>query len=129
MIGTYKEFYEYVELMSPFIKDLWEDIHNRPDPQEGDLFNVVCPGLSNPEYSVAHTTPMKICKFVKVEFDPEFKNGVAFYYIFNNNGNEIKIHSINNIEDKSKLKPGEYWDLFAFWTRCKPIKENKNESI
>ena len=41
MIGTYKEFYEYVGLMAPFIKDLWEDIHNRPDTNEGDMFNIL----------------------------------------------------------------------------------------
>ena len=120
MIGTYKEFYEYVELMAPFIKDLWEDIHNRPDPKEGDMFNILCAkSIEEVQYS---TTPMKTSKFVKVEFDPEFKNGVAFYYIFDCNGETIKIHSINDVEDKTKLKENEYWDLFGFWTHCEPIK-------
>ena len=89
MIGTYKEFYEYVGLMAPFIKDLWEDIHNRPDPKEGDMFNILCAkSIEEVQYS---TAPMKTSKFVKVEFDPEFKNGVAFYYIFDCNGETIKI--------------------------------------
>ena len=126
MIGTYKEFYEYVGLMAPFIKDLWEDIYNRPDPKEGDMFNILyAKSIEDVQYSVLHTAPMKTCKFVKVEFDPEFKNGVAFYYIFDYNGETIKIHSINDVEDKTKLKENEYWDLFGFWTHCEPIKENE----
>ena len=120
MIGTYKEFYEYVGLMAPFIKDLWEDIHNRPDPKEGDIFNILyAKNIEEVQYS---TAPMKTCKFVKVEFDSEFKNGVAFYYIFDYNGETIKIHSINDVEDKTKLKENEYWDLFGFWTHCEPVK-------
>ena len=120
-----KEFYEYVGLIAPYVIDLWEDIQNRPDPKVGDMFNILCENnIEEIQYSVLHTAPIKTCKFVKVEFDPEFKNGVAFYYIFNNNGEIIKIHSINNVEDKSKLTINEYFDLYGFWTKCKPIKDN-----
>ena len=130
MIGTYKEFYEYVGLMAPFVRDLWEDIHNRPDPKEGDLFKILyAKSIEDVQYSVLHTAPMKTCKFVKIEFDPEFKNGVAFYYIFDCKGETIKIHSINDVEDKTKLKENEYWDLFGFWTHCEPIKEMNYESL
>lgn len=120
-----KEFYEYVGLIAPYVIDLWEDIQNRPDPKEGDIFNILCGNsIEEVQYSVLHTAPMKTCKFIKVEFDPEFKNGVAFYYIFDNNGEIIKVHSINDVEDKSKLTPNEYFDLYGFWTKCKPIKDN-----
>ena len=119
-----KEFYEFVGLISPYVLDLWEDIKNRPDPKEGDIFNILCDSFGEVQYSVLHTAPMKTCKFIKVEFDPEFKNGVAFYYIFDNNGEIIKVHSINDVEDKSKLTPNEYFDLYGFWTKCKPIKDN-----
>ena len=125
MIGTYKEFYEYVRLMVPFIKDLWEDFHNRPDPKEGDMFNILYSDGNNVEYSVLHTAPMKTCKFVKVEFDSEFKNGVAFYYIFDCNGEIVKIHSINDVYDIDKLRDEDRWDLFGFWTHCEPIKDNE----
>ena len=126
MIGTYKEFYKFANIISPFIVNLWNDYNNRPDPKEGDMFNILyAKSIEDVQYSVLHTAPMKTCKFVKVEFDPEFKNGVAFYYIFDYNGETIKIHSINDIEDKTKLKENEYWDLFGFWTHCKPIKENE----
>lgn len=126
MIGTYKEFYKFVSVMAPFIKDLWADFNNRPDPKEGDMFRIMWPyKLSDIEMSVMHTIPMIECKFVRVDFDSEFKNGVAFYYIFDCKGETIKIHSINDVEDKTKLKENEYWDLFGFWTHCEPIKENE----
>jgi len=117
-----KEFYEFVGLFSPYILNIWEDIQNRPDPKAGDLFNISYPNSFNDiQYSVLHTIPVKTCKFVKVEYDSEFKNGVAFYYIFDCNGEIIKIHSINDVEDKSKLTAEEYWDLYGFWTKCIPI--------
>ena len=118
MIGKYKDFYEFVSIFSPYAIQIWEDIHNRPDPKEGDLFHIMYSDALNVEYSVLHTVPIKTCKFVKVEFDPEFKNGVAFYYIFDCNGEIIKIHSINDVEDKDKLTQLEYFDLFGFWTKC-----------
>ena len=129
MIGTYKDFYKFVSIFAPYACKIWNDYHNRPDPQKGDLFNILYSGVSNVEYSVLHTAPMKTCKFVKVEFDPEFKNGVAFYYIFDCNGETIKIHSINEVDDIKQIKTEDYFDLFAFWTKCEPIKEKNHESI
>ena len=125
MIGKYKDFYEFVGVFSPYAIQIWEDIHNRPDPKVGDLFRIIYSDANRVEYSVLHTVPVKTCKFVKVEFDPEFKNGVAFYYIFDCNGEIIKIHSINDVEDKDKLTQLEYFDLFSFWTRCTPINNNE----
>lgn len=118
MTGTYKDFYNFVKIRSPFLIQLWEDINNRPDPKEGDLYQFIDPNIQNVEYSVLHTLPMKIGKFVKVEFDSKFKNGVAFYYIFNCNGEIIKIHSINDVYDVSQLTLEDQLDLFGFWTKC-----------
>ena len=112
--------------MSPFINDLWTDFNNRPDPKEGDMFRITYPyKLSDIEMSVMHTIPMIECKFIRVDFDSEFENGVAFYYVFDYKGKEIKIHSINDVDDINKLTYEDQWDLFGFWTHCKPL--NKKE--
>jgi len=125
---NYKEFYHFISIRSPFLIDLWNDINNRPDPKEGDLFSFPDPHINNVELSIMHTYPMKTGKYVKVEFDSEFKNGVAFYYIFDCNGEIYKIHSINDVEDPSKLTLEDQFDLFGFWTKCTPILKNyKNE--
>ena len=125
MIGTYKDFYKFVSIFAPYACEIWNDYHNRPDPKEGDMFNILYSDVNKVEYSVLHTVPMKTCKFVKVEFDPEFKNGVAFYYIFDCNGETIKIHSINDVYDIEKLREEDHWDLFGFWTKCTPINNNE----
>lgn len=115
---NYKEFYRFVSIRSPFLINLWNDINNRPDPKVGDLYQFIDPNIQKVEYSVLHTLPMKIGKFIKVEFDSEFKNGVAFYYIFDCNGEIAKIHSINDVEDVSKLTLEDQLDLYGFWTKC-----------
>jgi hypothetical protein len=125
---NYKDFYHFISIRSPYLIDLWNDINDRPDPKEGDMFRFPDPNINNIELSIMHTYPMKIGKYVKVEFDPEFKNGVAFYYVFDCNGEIYKIHSINDVEDPSKLTLEDQLDLFGFWTKCTPILENyKNE--
>lgn len=125
---NYKEFYHFISIRSPYLIDLWNDINNRLDPKEGDLFRFPDPNIENIELSIIHTYPMKTGKYVNVEFDSEFKNGVAFYYIFDCNGEIYKIHSINDVEDPSKLTLEDQLDLFGFWTKCTPILENyKNE--
>lgn len=129
MTGTYKDFYNFVKIRSPFLIQLWEDINNRPDPKEGDLYQFIDPNIQNVEYSVLHTLPMKTGKFVKVEFDSEFKNGVAFYYIFDCNGEIIKIHSINDVYDVSQLTLEDELDLYGFWTKCHCVNNNKYESL
>jgi len=121
MTGTYKEFYHFASIRSPYIIELWEEFNNRPDPKEGDLFTFADPNIQHVEYSVLHTLPMKTGKFVKVEFDSEFKNGVAFYYIFDCNGEIVKIRSINDVEDVSKLTLEDQLDLYGFWTKCTPV--------
>jgi len=118
MIGTYKDFYNFIRIQSPYYIELWEKFNNDPDPQEGDLYQFADPNIQYVQYSVMHTMPMKIGKFVKVEFDNEFKNGIAFYYIFDCNGEIVKIHSINDVEDVTKLTLEEQLDLFGFWKRC-----------
>ncbi len=132
-IKDYKEFYHFISIRSPFLINLWNDINNRPDPKKGDLYRFPDPNINNVELSIMHTYPMKIGKYVKVEFDSEFKNGVAFYYIFDCNGEIYKIHSINDVEDTSKLTLEDQFDLFGFWTKCTPILENykteDNESL
>ena len=126
MIGTYKEFYKFVSVMAPFIKDLWADFNNRPDPKEGDMFRIMWPyKLSDIEKSVMHTIPMIECKFIRVDFDHEFKNGVAFYYVFDNKREELKIHSINDVYDIDKLRDEDHWDLFGFWTHCEPLDKKE----
>ena len=125
MIGTYKNFYNFIKIISPYSVKLWEDFNNRPDPQEGDLFQFIDPNIKYVEYSVMHTLPIKVGKFIKVEFDNEFKNGVAFYYIFNCDGEIVKIHSINDVYDQSKLTLEEQLDLYGFWVKCTPINNKE----
>jgi len=129
-LKDYKEFYNFININSPYLINLWEDIYNRPDPKVGDLYRFPDHNVQYVHYSVMHTMPMKVGKFVKVEYDSEFKNGVAFYYIFDCDGEIVKIHSINDVYDVSKLTLEDQLDLFGFWTKCTPaIENNKNEDI
>ena len=103
MKKSYKEFYKFVQCVSPYVTSLWEKINNSKDPKPGDIYRVSMVQPHEGMYSVMHVIPVFDMKFVRVDFDPEFKNGVAFYYIFDNNGNEVKIHSINDVYDYKKL--------------------------
>ena len=125
MTGTYKDFYKFVSIKNPYLIDLWIDINNRPNPHEGDLFRIPDPNINNVEHSIMHFKPTLVGKFVKVDFDSKFENGVAFYYIFNCNGKEIKIRSINDVYDVTKLTFEDHLDLFGFWTRCEPINNDE----
>ncbi len=110
------EFYKFVQCFNPMICDIWEDFHNRPDPQYGDKFMIKNELASMGEKSYLEAT------FDKVIFDDKYKNGVAFYYIFNTEDNDkIKIHSINNIYDMSNLTINEHNDFMRFWKQCSPI--------
>lgn len=127
MIGKYKEFFNFINIISPNLVKLWEDLNLRPDPKKGDMFNILYPfTYEETVYNVSHIRTSIKAKFIKVEYDPEFKNGVAFYYIFENvyAGNEIKLHSINDVYDITKLTVEEKFDLFGFWTHCTPYVEN-----
>ena len=110
MTGKFKDFYKFVKCVNSGICELWEDFNNRPDPNPGD------------EYMYERTTfPFKII-FDKVEFDSKFENGVAFYYVFHTeDGDEFKIHSINDVYDTDKLT--DLRDLYRFWTDCKPVNQ------
>jgi hypothetical protein len=116
MIGTFKEFCKFVNCFNPAIYKIWEDFHERPDPQEGDVYNYV-DNLSQ----INELTFIKII-FDKVDFDPKFENGVAFNYIFHKeDGEQIIVHSINDVYDPSKLTFEDSKDLYAFWTKCFPV--------
>ena len=116
MTGTYKEFYNFVKLNAPIVCALWEDFNKRPDPQVGDEYMYFEP---IPEMRVYNW----IIIFDKVLFDDKFENGVAFYYIFHrkDNGEEVRIHTINNVYDFDKLTVDDRQDLFSFWRNCVPI--------
>ena len=120
MIGTYKEFYQFVKENNSYICSLWEDFNNRPDPQVGDEFLLY--------YSITEMgvlTPLQVI-FDKVLLDSKFKNGVAFYYIFHNKNTneEIKVKSINSVDDISKLTIEDQKDLYGFWKTCFPINDS-----
>ena len=117
MIGKYKDFYHYIKCINSSLIDLWEEFNNRKDPEVDDKFNIML-------YDKANVGEVQYieAKFVKVMLDSDFKNGVAFYYIFNYQNNEIKVHSINDVYDPSKLSFDEKNDLFAFWRICIPIE-------
>lgn len=121
MIGNYKDFYNFVNIKNPYLIELWEDINNRPSPKEGDLFEIEC-NISDSNYNSIYA--VKTCEFIKVEFDKEFENGVAFYYIFKYNDDIVKVHSINYVYDTSKLTMEDQFDLYGFWTKCKPLNKD-----
>jgi len=115
MTGTYKDFYKFVQLNSPDICNLWEDFNNRGDPTEGDEY-MYFQKLLNKEISY-------IIVYDGILYDADFDNGVAFYYLFHrkDNGKEIKIHTINAVDDYKKLTDNDKTDLFRFWRDCIPI--------
>lgn len=120
MIGTYKEFYRFVKENNPYICAIWEDFNNRPDPQVGDEFllyySITEIGVLNPIYVI----------FDKVLLDSKFKNGVAFYYIFHDKktNEEIKVRSINSVDNIENLTFDDKIDLYGFWKRCHPVKDS-----
>lgn len=116
MTGTYKEFYNFVKLNNPAVCALWEDFNKRPDPQVGDEYMYFEP---IPQMKVYTWTIV----FDNVLFDDKFENGVAFYYIFHrkDNGEEVRIHTINDVYDFDKLTMDDRQDLFGFWRNCIPI--------
>ena len=121
MTGTFKEFYKFVNCINPSICKVWEDFNNRPDPKEGDEYTYI-DNLS----AINELSFVKIF-FDKVEFDPKFKNGVAFNYIFHKeDGEQIIIHSINDVYDPEKLTFEDNKDLYAFWIKCFPYSINKD---
>ena len=127
MIGKYKDFFNFINIISPNLIKLWEDLNLRSDPKKGDMFDILYPfTYEETVYNVSHTKTSIKAKFIKVEYDPKFTNGVAFYYIFENiyTGNEIRLHSINDVYDVTKLTTEEKNDLFGFWTHCTPYIEN-----
>ena len=93
---------------------LYNDIKNRPAPQPGDKY----------EYGES------IIVFEKLMFDPDFKQGVAFNYIFHDEADESKkitIHSIHDInsedEDDYILNINDIKDMYGFWKYTYPINK------
>ena len=116
MTGTFKEFYNFVKCFNPYICNIWEDFHKRPNPQEGDKFFIKdCNAGLNEE-------TFKEGIFKKLEFDSKFIKGVAFYYIFDVNGTEYKVYSINDVYNGYELDIDEQSNLYGFWKYCIPIK-------
>lgn len=113
MIGTYKQFWNFIRVFNPSFCDLWEDINNRPNPNKGDKFR----------YIIGEDDPIII--FDKVEYDPTFDNGVAFIYKFHreDNNEKIDVYSINDVEDIDKFHKSDrsILNLYRFWKVCKPL--------
>ena len=108
----YKEFYEFVELNCPELCKLWEECNDRPVPIIGQEY--IC-NLYGDKIKAS---------FYKILFDENFKNGAAFFYIFNRNdtGQKISIRSVSFVYNKDKLTEEDKKDLFRFWKDCEPIK-------
>ena len=108
-----KEILDIIRYISPEVYNyaviLYNDIESRPDPQPGDRF----------DYGE------KVIVFDKIMFDGDYKHGVAFNYIFHEEGDPTKIitiHSINCIEDKDYiLTVNEIRDMYGFWKYTYPI--------
>lgn len=104
--NNYKDLYKFIKVCNHDLIDLYNDFYNRPDPKEGDKF----------------TFYNSLIIFKKVLLDITFDKGVAFDYIFEDlEGNEIKIKSINYVEDDKTLNEYEKNDFLGFWKYCKPI--------
>ena len=121
MIGTFKEFYKFVRCFNPELKVIWEDFHNRPNPKSGDKYIINFFDSDNLDLSKFGEVI-----FDKVDFDPTFKNGVAFIYRFHdeNTGKEYIIRSINDVDDPKLLRYEELKDLYGFWKYSSPVKSN-----
>lgn len=118
MNKQFKEFYKFVQCFNPFICSVWEDFHNRPDPQHGDKF------IIRNELNSLEEEPYLEATFDKILLDSEYKNGVAFYYLFNTKNNDkLKIHSINDIYQTENLTIKEQEDFLKFWKQCIPINK------
>lgn len=113
MIGTYKDYKHFIQCIDPYLDSLYEEFYKRPDPKFGDKFIYrIDPELNKPSFIDL--------TFIKVEFDSEFKNGVAFWYIFKNDNKEFRVWSINNVYDPTKLSVKERSAVYAFWKYCLP---------
>jgi hypothetical protein len=120
MIGKYKDFYRFVQCNNASICDLWEKYMTYPNPTKGD------------KYILYYTIPSELMKynghtiiFDKVDFDSNYKNGTAFWYIFHeeSTNEEIKIYSINDIKDYKEMTFDDKLHAFAFWKYCAPVSK------
>ena len=118
MIGKYKDFYKFVKCFNSSICSIWEEFNNRKDPQPGDKFMI---NFYNTE--MLDQSKYGEVIFDKVDFDPTFKNGVAFIYRFHdeNTGEEYIIRSINDVDDPKLLRYEELKDLYGFWKYSSPV--------
>jgi len=113
MIGTCKDLEMFIKCIAPLEWKVYEDFHTRPDPKEGDRFSAYVSNKDDMQYVIV--------TFIKVEFDPAFRNGVAFWYVFDNNGEEFRIWSINDVNDPCKLSDEERKAIYGFWRYCSPV--------
>ena len=123
MIGTYKEFYKFVNSLDSSICKLWEDFNNRNNPKIGEFFLIET--INDESKEITYLKGI----FKKIEFDGNFEKGVAFNYIFDVDGKEVNVYSINNVYDGFILDIYEHNNLYGFWKRCKLIDKNENLSI
>jgi hypothetical protein len=117
MKQTFNNLKKYIQCINPHELKIYDDFYNRPNPKTGDEFQYIIHQMTN-TYIVCDKM-----KFIKVEYDPEFTNGVAFWYIFEHDNEEIKVWSINDVYDPEKLKDKERLAVYAFWKYCKPINK------
>lgn len=104
--NSYKDLYKFIKVCNPDLISLYNDFYKRPDPINGDKF------IFNNDIII----------FRKVLLDPSFDKGVAFDYIFEDkNRNEVKIKSINYVEDDKILNEYEQHDFLGFWKYCQPV--------
>lgn len=111
MIKSYKNFYSFVESLSPEIIETWNNFNNYPNNMDGTKW------ILKDDNSVWN--------FKKVIFDSNFKNGVKFFYVFtseNNKDIEFVVESINSVEDNSKLTEEDRKYLYGFFIKMKPYE-------
>lgn len=122
MKDNFKDFYKFIQINNPLLCSLWEDFNNRPDPNKGDEY-IYFESIN--QLGVSYTSNII---FDKILFDDKFNNGVAFYYIFHrkDNDEEIKIHTINDVYDYTKLTVQDQLDVYGFWKKCVPVNNTNN---
>ncbi len=102
---------KFLNCVNPGLLYVFKNYYVRPDPKPGDKFKYI----KNSELN----QPLIDIEYVGIKYDANFKNGVAFWYIFkDNNNNEIKVWSINDVYDPKQLTFDERESVYAFWRYC-----------
>lgn len=112
------DFYSFVKTFNSSICDLYEEINTRKDPKPGDKYALSIKSELHKGLIFSFVT------YEGVELDDSFDNGIAFFYIFKNDKDEIvKVRSINKVDDILKLSKRDKKDLFSFWIKCHPLNQ------